>query len=92
MDHLPDPIRRRLHQPGDRRHIVPAGRRKHHHRSTPLHNRPVGLPTTPDNLLELPAFLVTHATDTHTFSHPPSLRDSQPQMVDAAHQPPWSEH
>ena len=27
---------------------------------------------------------------THTFSHPPSLRDLKPQVVDATHQPAWS--
>lgn len=92
VDHLANPVRRRLHQPGDRRHVVPARRRQHHHRSSPLHDRPVGLAAPTNDPLQLSTFRVVQATHTHTFCHPPIKTAPTNEVVDATLQPVWSEH
>ena len=92
VDHLSDPVRRGLHQPGDRGHVVTARRRQHHHRSSPLHDRAVGLAAAPHDALKLVALRVAEATHTHRFAHPPRKTHPLTRVVDASHQPLWSEH
>lgn len=45
-----------------------------------------------DALPELPTFHVAKATHTHTFSHPLIKTGHHHEVVDATHQPAWSEH
>ncbi len=72
VDHLPDPVLGRRHQPGDHRHRVPPAEAMHHHRPPPLHDRLSRLPaTTPHDLLQLAALLIGQPTDPHRFRHPP---------------------
>lgn len=43
VDHLPHPVRRGLHQPGDHLHRVAARRRQYHHRPPVTHHAHLGL-------------------------------------------------
>ena len=70
MNHLPHPILRRRHQPGDHRNRVPTRRRVHYQRTAPLHMRLVSLAaTTTNNTLDLLAFLMGQPTDPELFRH-----------------------
>ena len=93
VDHLPNPVRARLDQPGDHRHVVAARRRQHDQRPPPLHDRLIGpAPTPTHDPLQLPALVVGQSTHPHPFSNTTSLRDPPHQMVDAPLKPSRSEH
>jgi hypothetical protein len=84
VDHLADPIRRGLHQPGDRLDAIATSRGEHDHRTAPLHDRLVALaPAAANDPLKLTTLLVTKATHPKSLlSHAPTVTDQAAQVVD----------